>query len=1446
MDDLEKRLKKKTAPKKQQKKTEPKVKPVTEARRKETAQQKIERFKSEEKYKKDILEKFKEYKTDTQINKKIEELQSNPEPDISLFGNLLLLAPKSYEERQVFYKTILDTLERKSDDFSTNVNIELLWSIDKKLYKENLKDLYNMSYKEMKEKLEEDLKVRVSEFSTELEKQKILRRIEREENWFKLSGRTALEKFYNEDQQRMSIVQRFILNIKQHREDLSLVSGRLDKMIESDNSDTSLFGRLLKLSLNLEQSDRLKFLEIFYPKLENCNYLNEYSTILLLDTIQQTPVIDEYNEKILPLYGDLKSLLESKASDYKKLNIRKEDIRSVIKAKKEIDEKEKEKEVDEKEVDEKEKINIYESLEIDLTSNPKNIAKLREYIVNILNPYFLTESEKVENSFYQKYRENILNYIKQIGLIVIYLDDRYLGTIASQFKHVIKKGHYNLSNITMFSVNTILQDLKLTEESYRNIIKSNNEMIMKFYKRTLQNYKNPILLEFEKEQNKIYEFIKDFKLSEDSCEKVIGRDSTVHYIEYEIEESDEFLRDNLLKQMKEGREFSESFKDILLNEPFNRNMERDFTDDLNSEPDENKTLHLFYPYNLFIFKYESLILFFSKKFYLNPITLNHFTTKFIRNILFTEKPIFGQFNVIEYQDEDGFIYQFEENFSQNFLEKNIVNPYTKKPFSGNFIEKVKLKTIKPFKMIFYKNENGLIYVMKEQDFEREVRETPEKYSESFVNFVLYATGVTNIDEIVYYNDPFTNKIYCFNLLRLKELFKKTKKINPYTNQPFSDKFVSDILRLYQIHVSKPFSPKPKIEQQKKEKENPRVGAQRIIDSINQIEYEAFKLFTPQDAKTYYSFYLKQPHLENVLNKDQMILDFINSRKDYFPLSPGYMSPPLYPDYDRPITPRYGSPVKPLKPSISPYIQPPSPEYIPPPSPEYGPPSSPEYIPPPSPEYGPPPSPPLSSPIINPNYGQLSPEHTPPPSIFPLPPSPSSPEYIPSSPHDMCTNFEFVSKMSADMQSKLVKENKKNCEDWQHKQFLDFVRGVNEKETKRIAILLTPYIRGNPYQIKGEMMLKDELARKKSEIDQFIDGDKRKEKYYGQITTLLDPFARFRRDVQRTLKHGKKSYITNAFLKCWEMIYTFNLIPDEHSSDYTVFGNAEFPGAFIFAINKYITEITRNPRYKWYANSLFPDKKEGVVLGDEFKLYENYPDNWLMDAKENDGDVTKLKTVDAIRKKLGGKVDLYTSDIGIGLDISNFNKQEEIEAVLNLGQVLCALSTLKIGGCMVCKMFMFFTPFNISLLSMLNNMFEEFYLSKPVTSRPGNSEIYIVGKGYKGYKEDSIEILRNALSNWNENSVNIPIAEIKEEFYSKILNSAYQIYKRQIRFVGMNIEISNRCYEKGIEPRYEKLIEMNDQVVKDELRLREKMKDEWILDYHGELLYNPTKNDLVKM
>jgi hypothetical protein len=384
------------------------------------------------------------------------------------------------------------------------------------------------------------------------------------------------------------------------------------------------------------------------------------------------------------------------------------------------------------------------------------------------------------------------------------------------------------------------------------------------------------------------------------------------------------------------------------------------------------------------------------------------------------------------------------------------------------------------------------------------------------------------------------------------------------------------------------------------------------------------------------------------------------------------------------------------------------------------------------------------------------------------------------------------------------------------------------ESEPISIELTPILKLSSVIIKDKKLsLEENLEKEKAQIDVFHNDrkDMRKFNFYSAVTKTLDQLKVYAREVEkRVFKSGS---ITNAWMKCWEMIHTFNLVPANHSETFTIFCNAEFPGAFILALNHYIKTSTDSKKYEWYANSLWPGDGKGAnkeIFKDSFKLYEKYTKRWLMNA-ENGGSVLDPKMIKIIEDQLADKVDLYTSDIGIGAEFD----EEEAEAPLNLGQIICALKTLKNGGTMVCKMFLFFKPFNMSLLRLLCDVFEHFYVTKPIASRGGNSEIYIIGKGYK--KDQSvIDNLMDALVNWNKKSVTTYITPITEDFYLKLVYALYYIYGRQLHFLKKNMDIVNALYDhfKGKEPKYINAsdIEKLTKSEYEEFKFRQKIVDIW--------------------
>jgi DNA-directed RNA polymerase II subunit RPB2 len=264
-----------------------------------------------------------------------------------------------------------------------------------------------------------------------------------------------------------------------------------------------------------------------------------------------------------------------------------------------------------------------------------------------------------------------------------------------------------------------------------------------------------------------------------------------------------------------------------------------------------------------------------------------------------------------------------------------------------------------------------------------------------------------------------------------------------------------------------------------------------------------------------------------------------------------------------------------------------------------------------------------------------------------------------------------------------------------------------------------------------------------------------EETFYQINSRLDLYASLKRLVQKTYN---MEHATNAALKMYELIYQMNLLTNLETETclptVNAFCNAELPGAFIIAINHYMKTRCLESTFDWIASSYLPDAARLVgnetVLDDKYKIYAKNRSHWLMGPMPNalppgenilSGDVTDPVVVNALgnathqrfREKDGATI--YTSDVGTSIATAELNRQEELTSNLNYGQVLTGLLALAIGGSLVTKQFTFVTPFSRSLIALVASLFEETYITKPSTSRPGNSEIYLVAKGFKGISAD---------------------------------------------------------------------------------------------------------------
>jgi len=325
-----------------------------------------------------------------------------------------------------------------------------------------------------------------------------------------------------------------------------------------------------------------------------------------------------------------------------------------------------------------------------------------------------------------------------------------------------------------------------------------------------------------------------------------------------------------------------------------------------------------------------------------------------------------------------------------------------------------------------------------------------------------------------------------------------------------------------------------------------------------------------------------------------------------------------------------------------------------------------------------------------------------------------------------------------------------------------------------------------YRIKSLDVIKQDLNLVKSQLD-----DSFKERRFGTYWSLFDPFKNERNIVA---KIGNTINVSNAWLKCCEIILHYQLI-NEKNNKLLHFDNAAFPGSFIISTHHIVKTQMPTIAYEWVASSLLDANTSNVnPLEDKYGLYKNYKTNWLMSNKNN-GDVLIEKNQLDFFDRIGNKVDLYTSDLGFDVS-SDFNNQEYMQLPANIGQIISGLLTLKKGGSFITKQYTIFEPTTISVMYLAATFFDEFYICKPVTSRMANSETYLVGKGFKGNISPAHPYIKALLDkSTGKSKLDIPIVDARyypKEFLNTIIQCARELANSQIKKINDDIQRCNDC------------------------------------------------------
>lgn len=248
-------------------------------------------------------------------------------------------------------------------------------------------------------------------------------------------------------------------------------------------------------------------------------------------------------------------------------------------------------------------------------------------------------------------------------------------------------------------------------------------------------------------------------------------------------------------------------------------------------------------------------------------------------------------------------------------------------------------------------------------------------------------------------------------------------------------------------------------------------------------------------------------------------------------------------------------------------------------------------------------------------------------------------------------------------------------------------------------------------------LKAHLNTMKGCIDKFPDA-------WDSVKRLTNPYEYIHTHPPQTRQSvSKKNPCSRAYFKMIELIKYTSLNPKEGVVSFHL---AEGPGGFIEAL------IDSRPGMpdKHYGMTLLSNDSNvpGWSKGHYF-LSENPERVEIVTGVDGTGNIFSCSNLIGLLGDLSASCDLITADGGIDFS-ANYADQELTAFPLILAEICYALCLQREGGTFVIKMFDTVLSQTADIINILCTHYTDVTVHKPCTSRAGNSERYLVCRGYR--------------------------------------------------------------------------------------------------------------------
>mgnify|MGYP001193747343 FL=1 len=337
--------------------------------------------------------------------------------------------------------------------------------------------------------------------------------------------------------------------------------------------------------------------------------------------------------------------------------------------------------------------------------------------------------------------------------------------------------------------------------------------------------------------------------------------------------------------------------------------------------------------------------------------------------------------------------------------------------------------------------------------------------------------------------------------------------------------------------------------------------------------------------------------------------------------------------------------------------------------------------------------------------------------------------------------------------------------------------------------------------KENLSLNSTLNKEKNKIDAI----------YEKNSKLWDDLKKFSNEYEfvYTSSYGSFKNISNiypisrSYFKLWEILHDFDLINIKNDEFFISCHLAEGPGGFIECLYKYIIKyITDNFRnIKIYGSTLLSDNssipkwKLKKNIQEHFNLILNY-------SLDESGDLYDINEVNKLITKIGKhNCNLITADGGFDFS-NNYNHQEKDFMNLFISEAYIMLNLLKNNGNGIIKIYDIYSKNSIKIMYIISLFFEKIYIIKPLTSRPANSEKYILCYRYKNFSESKIyfNIFETIIQDKDLNHLNNDKVAVEYNFIEKILEYNRWYTERQISYINKTIKYIDE-YNNNTDKNY---------------------------------------------